>query len=122
MLAKLVNEEIIPARLLKARLISPGPDGKPLYDDDQAKIEQKDRLRCGNRGNDLHGRNEVGPRSLSRKHRAQNDCPVGQTGGRPTGRGKGPSLYKTKTQNLSKRREFAMQHKSRCTTRESLQQ
>ena len=40
MLAKLVNEEIIPARLLKARLISPGPDGKPLYDD-QAKIEQK---------------------------------------------------------------------------------
>ena len=41
MLAKLVNEEIIPARLLKARLISPGPDGKPLYDDDQAKIEQK---------------------------------------------------------------------------------
>ncbi len=40
MLAKLVNEEIIPARLLKTRLISPGPDGKPLYDD-QAKIEQK---------------------------------------------------------------------------------
>ena len=40
MLAKLVNEEIIPARLLKARLISPGPNGKPLYDDD-AKIEQK---------------------------------------------------------------------------------
>ena len=40
MLAKLVNEEIIPARLLKARLISPGPNGKPLYDD-EAKIEQK---------------------------------------------------------------------------------
>ena len=40
MLAKLVNEEIIPARLLKARLISPGPGGKPLYDD-EAKIEQK---------------------------------------------------------------------------------
>ena len=40
MLAKLVNGEIVPARLLKARLISPGPDGKPLYDD-QAKIEQK---------------------------------------------------------------------------------
>ena len=40
MLAKLVNEEIVPARLLKTRLISPGPDGKPLYDD-QAKIEQK---------------------------------------------------------------------------------
>lgn len=40
MLGKLVNEEIIPARLLKARLISPGPDGNPLYDD-EAKIEQK---------------------------------------------------------------------------------
>jgi len=40
MLAKLVNEEIIPARLLMARLISPGPNGKPLYDD-EAKIEQK---------------------------------------------------------------------------------
>ena len=40
MLAKLVNEEIIPARLLKARLISEGPDGRPLYGD-TAKIKQK---------------------------------------------------------------------------------
>lgn len=40
MLAKLVKEEIVPAKLLKARLISKGPDGHPLYGD-EAQIQQK---------------------------------------------------------------------------------